>query len=644
MVTTFTNKAAAEIGERARAALSRSRAIDDAQALAAARIGTVNSVCGGLVTNFAFELGISPDLRVLDKNASERALARALSRVIGQDEAASLTDIAERFQKFEWQKAISDVVDFARTNRVEVDQLAECARKSIEGFYEFLGPPIDEDGFLTDLEGAVTDLRDALYALAKPPKKGTDVVAELSEMISRTRRGQKLPWSNWAKLANFDAGKKVDSQLDAVKEVAARHGGLPALRQDAIALIQGVFDLAAKALRAYQEHKAERGLIDFVDQEVLALEALGMPEVQSRLEGSIDLVLVDEFQDTSPLQLAVFLALAKIAPRSVWVGDQKQAIYGFRGTDPVLMDAAIEAILGDAEPETLGKSYRSRPGLVRLCSEVFAETFAEHGIAGSRVRLEPAMDQEPAGLGPLVERWVLASKNKHDDAAATAAGIRDLLQDEDQRVRDETGEGTRRLVARDVAVLCRKNEECDEVAAALAALGIRAVIPRAGLLFTLEARLVKAGLMLWIDSRDRLAAAELARLCQHPNDPNSWLADVLATAEQRALPHSAQAERLVAQLAASPLAGPLDVLDAVIEAVGAREMCLSWGDAPRRLANLDALRQLAAGYVESGEGVGSSPTVTGMLAWLDALIDKEGTRARARARARTFSTWGARMR
>src|SRR5262249_41705303 len=159
----------------------------------------------------------------------------------------------------------------------------------------------------------------------------------------------------------------------------------------------------ARTLRAYEDYKRAWGAIDFTDQEVFALRLLERRDVRTRLDGEIDLVLIDEFQDTSPLQLAIFLRLAEVARRSVWVGDQKQSIFGFRGTDPALMDAAVEPVLAGREPEPLDRSWRSRPELVALTSEVFAQAFARDGFPASRVRLAPESAAEPAGLGPVVE-------------------------------------------------------------------------------------------------------------------------------------------------------------------------------------------------------------------------------------------------
>ena len=89
------------------------------------------------------------------------------------------------------------------------------------------------------------------------------------------------------------------------------------------------------------------GALDFTDQELLPLRALHTSgAVRERLAEELDLVLVDGFHDTSPIQLAVFVELAKLAKRSVWVGDPKQAIYGFRGTTAALITSVLEAIPG----------------------------------------------------------------------------------------------------------------------------------------------------------------------------------------------------------------------------------------------------------------------------------------------------------
>ena len=105
-----------------------------------------------------------------------------------------------------------------------------------------------------------------------------------------------------------------------------------------------VFSCAAAAVLAYEEYKRAWGLVDFVDQERLALELLGKPELEQQLRERLQTVFVDEFQDTSPLQLAVFVAMSRLAGSSVWVGDPKQSIYRFRQTDPDLITYVAQDI------------------------------------------------------------------------------------------------------------------------------------------------------------------------------------------------------------------------------------------------------------------------------------------------------------
>ena len=85
VATTFTNKAAAELQERARQQLLAAGRTADAHRLGAARIGTVNAVCGGLVDEFAFELGLAPDVEVIDDKIAAETLNKALASAVPVD-------------------------------------------------------------------------------------------------------------------------------------------------------------------------------------------------------------------------------------------------------------------------------------------------------------------------------------------------------------------------------------------------------------------------------------------------------------------------------------------------------------------------------------------------------------------------------
>ena len=157
-------------------------------------------------------------------------------------------------------------------------------------------------------------------------------------------------------------------------EFAASHVELIDFQQDIQNFIAQIFDIAAEAIAEYDRFKKQRGLIDYTDMEVLVRQLLDDPSVKNVLESELDLLMVDEFQDTSPIQLDVFLKLSKIAKHSIWVGDPKQSIYGFRGAEPRLMQAVIEHV-GIRDEDILKDSWRSRPDIVAATNAIFKKAF-----------------------------------------------------------------------------------------------------------------------------------------------------------------------------------------------------------------------------------------------------------------------------
>jgi ATP-dependent helicase/nuclease subunit A len=666
VATTFTRQAAAELIERARTRLLASGRGREAQQLLAARIGTVNSVCGSFVTDYAFELGLSPRLGILDEAAAEIEQKHALAAVVSKAVADELQGFQRKFDSsLDWHFEVRRLVEAARANGLGAEALRVCADRSVATMDECLGPCAADGGAM---DRALLSAIDAALGAIDTDLDVTIGTGEYVELLRVSRdnhaRGR-LRWGDWAKLMKSKPTKKSAPHATPVAAAAATHLAHPRLRADMHRLTRLLFQVAADGLTAYQEHKRERGVIDFVDQETLALALLRRPDVCADLAGQLDLVLIDEFQDTSPLQLAIFLELARLAKESVWVGDPKQAIYGFRGTDPALMDAAIESLTSPtSDPElvreaveavarigtleTLGVSYRSRPGLVKLTSDIFERAFASQGMPGERVRLEPVADTEPAGLGPVVEHWPLfpESANKDTLAACAAAGVRDLLADE-PKVRDRQSGKARPARSGDVAVLCRTNDQCQRVADALGELGVPAVVPRMGLFDTAEGQLAVAGLRLWVDPRDALAAAIVARLTTYASDLDGLVARALAAPGREAFAGEPFVQRIAAVRGAAPDLDPVGALSAVIDAADLRGLCAAWGSAGQRAANLDALRAHAVAYVAEASAGGDAPTVVGLLAHLDELTDTWGWNASRGDRqallggedAVTVSTW-----
>ena len=626
VATTFTKQAAAELIERARTRLLQNQRGLEAHQLLAARIGTINSICGSLVTDFAFELGLSPELRVLDEAAAELEFRRALARVVSPSTADALGTLQSRFDKdFDWRTAVRRIVEAARANGLDGAHLVACAARSNADLDACMGPVEIKADLDADLKVAIAEAIENIQGGDDTTKGTADYIAFLQE-CARAHDSHGLTWGDWAKLISKKPRMKSLELAVPVQEAAARHVAHPALRAQMHALTEHLFTIAADGLTAYQDHKRDRGVIDFIDQETLALKALQRADVRDALAGQLDLVLVDEFQDTSPIQLAVFLALASLAKESIWVGDPKQAIYGFRGTDPGLMDSAIESLsstetdpdlIADAaravtsKIDVLDTSYRSRPALVDVTSEIFARAFATQGMPEERTRLKPALAKEPAGLGDILEYWPLDEvKNTGERAGAVAAGVRDLLQ---RAVKVRDGEGVRAAKRSDVAVLCRTNAQCQDVADALAALDVAAVVPRMSLLETTEAILVEAALKLWADPGDALAAAEVARVLSYPGDLDGLVARAIEEPGRGTFADEPTVARLLAARALALDLDPLSALDAVFAATAVRRLCAEWGRTAQRLANLDALRAHAVGYVAEATANGDAPTLVGLI-------------------------------
>ncbi|MHB8241905.1 MAG: UvrD-helicase domain-containing protein [Solirubrobacteraceae bacterium] len=172
--------------------------------------------------------------------------------------------------------------------------------------------------------------------------------------------------------------------------------------------------------RSYEALKRARSAVDFDDLELLARDLLvGHDSVRNAWAERFTLLMVDEFQDTNPRQLAILQALDR--DNLFTVGDELQSIYGFRHADVSLFRARRAALDVRGASLALRRNFRSRPPLLEVVNAVFAERFAE--LAPLRAGRE---DELRASEEPLTELLLTDRCGWEEDeklAGEIAAGL-----------------------------------------------------------------------------------------------------------------------------------------------------------------------------------------------------------------------------
>ncbi|HRI61645.1 MAG TPA: UvrD-helicase domain-containing protein, partial [Saprospiraceae bacterium] len=665
MATTFTKKAAAELQERVRVRLLESGMTEAANELGEALIGTVHSIGTRLLQRFAFEAGVSPLVEIIADGDGQRLFNESLSQVLTEQRIERMNLLADRLgltkktmgEPYDWRRVIRDLTDVARANNFSKKVLETSKQRSWQSFERLL-PPAQTTDATTWQNRLLSAIDQTVAALDANEADGTKTTRDAAEVLRNFQnqlkyRGE-LYWHEWVKIAKTNPGAKSRDLMEDLRTLALSHEEHQQFRDDVKGFIDLVFDIATDALTEYEEYKKKRGLIDYTDMETYVSQLLRDPAVCETLRGELDLLLVDEFQDTSPIQLDIFLQISRLAKHSIWVGDPKQSIYGFRGAEPALMRAIIQATGGVRDENILKKSWRSRPDIVYATNAIFTRAFSDMPV--EQVVLEPAERVEgrgskvegsapstlhpppSAGVGLALSHWHFRSEldekkvpgapwfdNCIADQIATLLERKVLIYN---KKRTET----RPVQPGDIAVLCRSNKGCLDMAEALHRAGLKASISRAGLLETPEAKLALACLKYLLTPSDALSAAEIILLTGNMNleqlvdDRLAWLAFKAGNAPAPSggawseLPYLRELNAIrphTADLSAS------EILNLVLDDLDLRQVAVQLGNPTQRLDNLDRLRGYALDYESACQRLHSAASLGGFLLWISELAKNE---------------------
>ena len=501
IMTTFTKAAAQELREKAKNELAKLGLLREAQQMEHALIGTVHSVANTFLTKYWYLLGITPDVAALEPEELQLYRDHSLRGMLTPEDRKFLYKFAETYNitygykeqgvgiNYEfWKIDLCSVLDYMQWYSIDEEQLKKSL-ETTEAFIKYLEPK-DDPSLMEYAKAVILEIEEVLTNMRRPGNKARSELERINYYKNR-----ELSENELKDLEDIAKGRRRDSEN--TKNLSACLAELTLFTkesaEDQREYAKIIFSLAASWQKEYRQYKDEHHLIDFNDMEMMFLRLLEEEEVQQDIKSRYTHLFVDEFQDSNPMQVRIFQKLSSLL-NTVYVGDKKQAIYGFRGSDTELTTAVADSISKE-NTEHLKHSYRSIEPLVNFSNAIFSQVFSK--MEKKEVKL--SMPEKNGNYTPVDKPLRLWPYNGNKELALQ---IQQLILREG-------------IAAKDIAVLGRRNrEDLDPLANELRALKVPVCREFTDIKDSRTGRLMKALLTLVNTPSNQLARAEVAYLTE----------------------------------------------------------------------------------------------------------------------------------
>jgi ATP-dependent helicase/nuclease subunit A len=443
---TYTERAAREMRDRIRRKCrERLDAASDADApywlallrqLDTARVSTIHSFCGSFLRSHAVEAGLDPHFRVLDEAQSQTRLWELLDDALRRRLEARDADIMELAGAFGLAPARERILTLLRhRDRAQFDAFAGTTAEALVASWQALGalrtrtmleafvasPACAAAKMFVDtcdvehdkITPRVVALRQLLSALPDA-ERPSEVLAEIKEAAKLTGLSGKM-------FATVGIG--YDAYKECVQTLRAAIDDLKHLELDVeashLAARYGLamLSIARDVAKDYRQSKRDDHVLDFNDLLLDTRRLLTAPENAQLRRGiarQVRLLLVDESQDTDPVQTELIDALCDGRPHEgklFVVGDFKQSIYRFLGAEPGIFRDRRQA-MPERGQLPLSKNFRSQPAILDFVNLLFGESFGPD--------YEPLVAHRPQVTPPPAIEFLWANEDAAQSSTAQA--------------------------------------------------------------------------------------------------------------------------------------------------------------------------------------------------------------------------------
>ncbi len=373
ILTTFTRKSTQEIKERL---LTEALKLNDQDLFSyinkksSVHISTIHGVLGLFLNQYQDVIGLSADFKVLNEEQIRKQSFKELKSILKNEN--KFIEILEHYSFSDLLKHLNEAFEFSNefTNKsttiafVDSSQLLKIRTKEFQRLHAVL---------------------ETVLSLPIPPGKGWSeyfsALGKMLEFFGKNNFNQVLQiFENMPRKPNFSAEKPAfDAELhEELKKYFS--GSTPLILEfdtdDYIAENHKLNELFFELLKIYsttiKDARRLKGEITISDLETLVFSIIQTsPDSAKQFANEFDYFMIDEFQDTSPMQLKILNEFIKYKPHFI-VGDPQQSIYLFRGArSEVFLSKQTEALKGHFENIRLNTNYRSRPSLMRFMNYYF---------------------------------------------------------------------------------------------------------------------------------------------------------------------------------------------------------------------------------------------------------------------------------